>query len=79
MIIAKQEFFGTFNSESYAFQYNKATILYLTSAYHSLSVLSAKLYFLKSVQYIKSYGHLNIFKFSRVESHLKELPTYSNM
>ena len=46
--------------QGYSFHGNKATILYLTEEYYSLSVLSEKLYFLEIVQYIKSYGHLNV-------------------
>ena len=57
VIKVKQVFFSTSNSKGYGFHDDKATNFYLTSEYYSLSVLSAKLYF---VQYIKNYGHLNV-------------------
>ena len=47
MIKAKQVFFGTSNLKGHGFHENKATILHLTLKYYSLSVLSAKLYFLE--------------------------------
>ena len=47
MIKAKQVFFWTSNLKGHGCHGNKATILYLTSEYYSLSVLSAKLYFLE--------------------------------
>ena len=46
MIKAKQVFFWTSNLKGHGFHGDEATILYLTSEYYSLSVLSAKLYFL---------------------------------
>ena len=47
MIKAKLSFFWTSNSEGHGFHGNRATILYLTSKYYSLSVLSEKLYFVE--------------------------------
>ena len=47
MIKAQQAFFCTSNLKGHRFHGTKATILYLTSRYHSLSVLSEKLYFLE--------------------------------
>ena len=47
MIKAKQVFFWTSNLKGHGFHGDKATILYLTAKYYSLSVLSEKLYFLK--------------------------------
>ena len=47
MIKAKKVFFWTSNLKGPSFHGNKATIFYLTSEYYSLSVLSAKLYFLE--------------------------------
>ena len=47
MIKAKQVFFWTSNLKGHGFHGGKATIFYLTSEYYSLSVLSAKLYFLE--------------------------------
>ena len=48
MIEAKQVFFGTSNLKGHRFHVGKATILYLTLKYYSLSVLSEKLYFLEN-------------------------------
>ena len=45
MIKAKQVFFRTSYLKGHGFYGDKATILYLTSEYCSLSVLSAKRYF----------------------------------
>ena len=47
MIKSKQVFFWTSNLKGYCFHGDKATILYLTLKYYSLSVLSEKLYFLE--------------------------------
>ena len=47
MIKAKQVFVWISNLEGHGFYDDKATIFYLTSEYYSLSVLSAKFYFLK--------------------------------
>ena len=47
MIKAKQVFFWTSNLKGHGFHGDKATILYLTLKYYSLSVLSGKLYFLE--------------------------------
>ena len=47
MIKAKHPFFCTSKSEGYGFYGKNATILYLTSKYFSLSVLSVKLYFIE--------------------------------
>ena len=47
MIKAKQIFFWTSNLKGHGFHGDKPTIFYLTSEYYSLSVLSAKLYFLE--------------------------------
>ena len=47
MIKAKQVFFETSNVKSHGFHGDTATIVLLTSEYYSLSVLSAKLYFLE--------------------------------
>ena len=47
MIKAKQVFFRTSNLKGHGFHGDKATIFYLASEYYSLSVLSAKLYFLE--------------------------------
>ena len=47
MIKAKQVFFWTSDLKGHGFDCDKATIFYLTSKYYSLSVLSAKLYFLE--------------------------------
>ena len=47
MIKAKQVFFGTSNLKGHGFHGDKATIFYLTSEYYSLSMLSAKFYFLE--------------------------------
>ena len=44
MIKAKQVFFLTSNLKGYCFHGEKATILYLTLQYYSLSVLSEKLF-----------------------------------
>ena len=46
MIKAKQVFFWTSDLKGHGFHGDKATIFYLTSEHYSLSVLSAKLYFL---------------------------------
>ena len=48
MIKAKQAFFWISNLKGHGFHGNKATILYLTSKYYLLSVLSEKRYFLES-------------------------------
>ena len=45
MIKAKQVFFRTSNLKGHGCHGDKATILYLTSKYYSLSVLSEKLHF----------------------------------
>ena len=51
MIKAKQVFFWTSNLKGHGFHGDKATILYLTSKYYSLSVFCLKNFnFLKSVQ-----------------------------
>ena len=77
MIKAKQAFFRTSNLECYSFHCNKATILYFTLEYFSLSVLSVKLFFLNltstsKVMVIEMYGDENFeLKFSRVKSLLK--------
>ena len=47
MIKAKQVFFWTFNLKGHDFHGDKAIILYLTSKYYSLCVLSEKLYFVE--------------------------------
>ena len=47
MIKAKRVLFRTSNLKGHSFHGNKATILYLTSKYCSLSVLSEKLFFLE--------------------------------
>ena len=47
MIKAKQVFFWTSNLKGHGFHWDKATILYLTLKYYSLSVLSEKLHFLE--------------------------------
>ena len=47
MIKAKQVFFWTSNLKGHGFHGDKATIFYLTSEYYSLSMLSAKFYFLE--------------------------------
>ena len=47
MIKAKQVFFWNSNLKGHSFHGDKATIFYLTSEYYSLSMLSAKLYFLE--------------------------------
>ena len=47
MIKAKRAFLFTCSSRGYGVHGNKATILYLISEYYSLSVLSAKLYFVE--------------------------------
>ena len=47
MIKAKQVFFSTSNVKGHGFHGDKATILYFTLKYYSLSVLSEKLYFLE--------------------------------
>ena len=47
MIKAKQVIFWTSNLKDHSFHGDKATILYLTLKYYSLSVLSEKLYFLE--------------------------------
>ena len=47
MFKAKQAFFWTCNLRGYGFHGNKATMLFLISESYSLSVLSAKLYFLE--------------------------------
>ena len=47
MIKAKQIFFWTCKLKGHGFHGDKATIFYLTSEYYSLSVLSAKFYFLE--------------------------------
>ena len=47
MIKAEPVFFWTSDLKGYGFHGGKATIFYLTSEYYSLSVLSAKLYFLE--------------------------------
>ena len=60
MIKANQIFFSTSNLNDHGFDGEKAAIFYLTSEYYSLRVLSAKLIFLKSVQYSKSYGFLHV-------------------
>ena len=61
MIKAKQAFSWSSDLEGYGFHGNKVTIFCLTSEYYWLDVLSAKFYFFKSVQYIKSYSHLTLF------------------
>ena len=47
MIKAKQVSFWTSNLKGHSFHGDKATILYFTLKYYSLSVLSEKLYFFK--------------------------------
>ena len=47
MIKAKQEFFLTSNLKGHGFHGGKGTIFYLSLEYYSLSVLSAKLFFLE--------------------------------
>ena len=47
MIKAKPIFFWTSRLKGHGFHDDKATILFLTSECHSLSVLSEKLYFLE--------------------------------
>ena len=47
MIKAKQVFFRSSNLKGDGFHRDKATILYLTLEYYSLSVLSEKLYFIE--------------------------------
>ena len=47
MIKGKQVFFLTSNLKGHGFHGDKATILFLTLKYYSLSVLSEKLYFLE--------------------------------
>ena len=59
MLKVKQVFLGTSNL-GYSFHSGKAKILYWTPEHNSLSVLSAKLDFFKSVEWIKNYGHLNV-------------------
>ena len=77
MIKAKQEFFWTCNLRDYSVHGNKATISYLTSGYYSLTMPSAKLYFLEiksstwKVMVIQVCDAENFeFKFS-VRRHLK--------
>ena len=62
MIKAQQVIFRTSNLKGHGFYGDKATIFYLTKKDYPLSVLSGKksFIFLKSVLYIKSYGHLNL-------------------
>ena len=47
MIKAKLVFLETSNLKGHGFHGDKATIFHMTSEYYSLSVLSAKLYFLE--------------------------------
>ena len=47
IIKTKKVFFWTSNLKGNSFHVDKATIVYLTSEYYSLSVLSEKLYFLE--------------------------------
>ena len=60
MIKAKQVFFWTSNLKGQGFHGDKATIFtWLWNIIHYLCYLE-NFIFLKSVQYIKSYGHLNV-------------------
>ena len=59
MIKAKLSFFSTSNSEGYRSHGNKGTILFLGSVNFPMSVIFAKLFLLKSVEYIKSYRYLS--------------------
>ena len=45
--VSNYVFFLTSNLKGHCFHGNKATMFYLTSEYYSLSVLSAKFYFLE--------------------------------
>ena len=60
MIKAKQVFFWTSDLKVHGFHHDEATIFYLTSNYQSLCCLQ-NFIFLKSVQCIKSYGHLTVW------------------
>ena len=78
MIKAKQVFFLTSNLKGHGFMVTKQPFsTWLQNIIHYLCCLK-NLIFLKSVQYIKSYGHLNDnaenieFKFSRVRRHLNQ-------
>ena len=77
MIKAKQVFFLTSNLKGHRFHGDKATILYLTLKYYSLSVLSEKLYFLEIGpvnQKLQSFKCMMLktlnSKFSRLRRHL---------
>ena len=59
MIKAKLSFFWTSNSEGHGSHGNKGTIFFLGSVNVPMSVVSTKLYLLKSVKYIKSYRYLS--------------------
>ena len=60
MIKAEQVFFWTSNLKGHSLYDDKATILYLTSEYFHYLCCLQNFIFLKSVQYIKSYGHLHL-------------------
>ena len=65
MIKAKQVFFWTSNLKGHGFHGDKATILYLTlNIIHCLCCLK-NFISLKSVKWIKSYGHLNVWCWKR--------------
>ena len=68
MIKAKQVFFWTSNLKGHRFHGDKATIFYLTSEYYSLSVLSAKLYFLEISPVHKKLSPFKVIHFSTLPS-----------
>ena len=65
MIEAKQVFFWTSDLKGQGFHGDKATIFYLTSEYYSYLCCLRNFIFWESVQYIKSYGHLNVWWWKR--------------
>ena len=64
MIKAKHVFFWTSNSKGHGFRGDKTTILLDLGILLILCCLE-NFIFLKSVQYIKIYGHLNVWCWKR--------------
>ena len=65
MIEAKQVFFWTSNLKGHGSHGDKATIFYLRRNIIHYLLCLPKFILLKSVQYIKSYGHLNVWCWKR--------------
>ena len=65
MIKAKQVFFWTFNLKVHSFYGDKATIFTWPRNIIHYLCYPQNFTFVKSVQYIKSYGHLNVWCWKR--------------